>query len=194
MNILKALQDRDHLIVPTNGVVKKDGSLVMGGGIAKFVRDNFVEVGTGKRIDKVLGELVNNYGNKPYFILACSRNKQIEVGIISFPTKKGLVRTSEISPEEVLPKYRRELYKRKFIEGWKLKSDLSLIIQSFEELLKMISRNPLFCYTLYLPLVGVGLGGLDEEDVLPVYREYVFRLRNYYNKVVVFTRNGTVKV
>jgi len=192
MNILEALRDKDHLIVPTNGVVKKDGSLVMGGGLAKIVRDNFVEAGTGKRIDKALGELVSNYGNTPYFILA--RYKQIEVGIISFPTKKGLVRTSEISPEEVLPKYRRELCKRKFIEGWKLKSDLSLIIQSFEKLLKMISRNPLSCHTLYLPLVGVGLGGLDEEDVLPVYREYVLHLRNYYNRVVVFTRNGIVKV
>lgn len=67
--------------VTTNGVVENNGCLVMGAGLAKYVRDRY------PNIDKTLGLHVSIFGNTPCIV---HLGEQI---IISLPTKyhwKGL--------------------------------------------------------------------------------------------------------
>lgn len=81
----------DFRIVPTNGVVKKDGKLTMGKGIALEAKNRY------KGIDKWLGRLVTNNGNHVF----------LYYDIISFPTKhhwkdKSDLKLIEQSIQEVL--------------------------------------------------------------------------------------------
>lgn len=65
----------DARCVPTNGIIKSDGSLVMGAGVAKAANRRFP--GLARR----LGELVGSrHGNIPFYF--------DDIGIISFPTKR----------------------------------------------------------------------------------------------------------
>lgn len=65
---LKALR-----CITTNGVVKKNGELTMGAGIALAAKQNF------PRLPKLLGDLVHKTGNHVYILP--------EIRIASFPTK-----------------------------------------------------------------------------------------------------------
>lgn len=65
--------EADARCITTNGVIKKDGCLVMGAGIAKQAMIRY------PGIDKRLGELVKLFGNVPCYLP--------EINIISFPTK-----------------------------------------------------------------------------------------------------------
>ena len=65
------------LVVTTNGVVKKDGSLIMGAGIAKDFRDLFPD------LDSELGDKVARIGNRPHWVNLSGCD------IISLPTKKN---------------------------------------------------------------------------------------------------------
>ena len=59
--------------ITTNGIVKSNGELVMGRGIALQVKQRYPE------LPRLLGELVKNGGNIPYYIE--------DHNICSFPTK-----------------------------------------------------------------------------------------------------------
>lgn len=69
--------DADYICVTTNGIVKHNGALVMGAGIAKQARDRY------PGIDQTLGEAVRLLGNIP-LIVNTGGNKP---NIISLPTK-----------------------------------------------------------------------------------------------------------
>lgn len=66
-------ENKSPICITTNGIIKGDGKLVMGAGIAKEATQQI------KGIDEKLGILVSLYGNNPYYIY--------ELGVISFPTK-----------------------------------------------------------------------------------------------------------
>ena len=70
---------RDALVITTNGFVKKDGSCVMGRGIAKQIANMF------PRVPKILGERILRHGNKVHHLTESPT-------LISFPVKA----TSEI--------------------------------------------------------------------------------------------------
>ncbi len=72
-----------HRAITTNGVVKADGRLVMGAGIAKQALDLY------PGIDMVLGRYVKTYGNRCIILHADH--------IISFPTKNHWRDKSDIS-------------------------------------------------------------------------------------------------
>lgn len=76
-DIIKDINQFDAVCVTTNGVVRSNGRLVMGAGVAKEFRDNF------KDIDLKAGYLVSNYGNKCHLI-----PRYIKTQIITFPTKQ----------------------------------------------------------------------------------------------------------
>jgi len=81
----------DFKIVTTNGIIKKDGKLVMGAGIALEAKKRY------KGIDKWLGRLVKNHGNHVF----------LYYNILSFPTKhnwkdKSDLKLIEQSCQEVL--------------------------------------------------------------------------------------------
>ena len=74
-NIFDSKKQWDAICVTTNGVVKANGRLVMGAGIAKTFREKF------PGLDLELGRKVKEYGNIPFVIY-----KQ-GTAIVSFPTK-----------------------------------------------------------------------------------------------------------
>lgn len=74
-NFWEVAPEYDILTVTTNGVVKSNGRLVMGAGIAKEFRDMFVD------IDLTFGKFVLKYGNIPCI------TKWGEQYLMSFPTK-----------------------------------------------------------------------------------------------------------
>ena len=87
----------DAICVTTNGIVKKDGSLVMGAGIAKAMADKYPD------LPKVLGKKVNATGKNIVFKGIEAKDNQ-GTYILSFPTKndyrsksnKELIRRSAI--------------------------------------------------------------------------------------------------
>lgn len=100
----------DALCITTNGVVNKQGKLIMGAGIAKDFRDNF------KGIDKTLGNYVNKYGNRVFrvgeFEIKVGEEPFKTITVFSFPTKYN----------------------------WKDKSDLCLINESCVQLKQVVEK------------------------------------------------------
>lgn len=74
--------DHEYKIITTNGVVRNDGSLVMGKGVALEAALRFPE------IPKILGEYVKTFGNVPMIF----NNYKI----ITFPTKNHWIDKSDI--------------------------------------------------------------------------------------------------
>jgi len=95
----------DAICITTNGIVKKDGRLVMGGGIALEVVQRYPE------IDLTLGRYVKAYGNRCFYIPIDLYNHFV---IISFPTKHHykndscikLIKKSTKELVEIVDKYK----------------------------------------------------------------------------------------
>lgn len=84
------IKDIDAIVCTTNKIVKKDGALVMGGGIAKDFRDRFqgLDEVWGKRVKRnpTQGLMVNSLGIWGYWQFA-----------VAFPTKHDWREDSYIS-------------------------------------------------------------------------------------------------
>lgn len=77
----------DIICVTTNGIVKKDGRLVMGAGIARVARDKYPD------FDYYLGECVRAFGNKPHLY-----SLPDAIGMLcSFPTKHHWKEDSDLN-------------------------------------------------------------------------------------------------
>lgn len=76
-DILKA-KGYDAICVTTNGIVKKDGSLVMGAGIALQFKNKYPD------LPFILGRKVATYGNQPFYVRTNTGQS-----IVSFPTKEN---------------------------------------------------------------------------------------------------------
>lgn len=130
-NLFLLPKGNEAAVVTTNGILKSDGRLVMGAGIAKYARDNF------SGIDKTLGVLVSKHGSHSYFLGSyedAHRSAQglpAHVFVLSMPTK----------------------------HHWKDDSDIDLITRSAAELSALAVRNNL--WTVYMPAPGCSLGNLD---------------------------------
>ena len=74
--------DHEYKIITTNGVVRNDGSLVMGKGVALQAALRFPD------IPKILGEYVKTFGNVPMIFN--------DYKIITFPTKNHWIDKSDI--------------------------------------------------------------------------------------------------
>lgn len=83
-NILDSKKQYDAICVTTNGVVKANGRLVMGAGVAKAFRDKF------PGLDLELGRKVKEYGNIPFVVYRQG------TAIVSFPTKHNWKHKSDI--------------------------------------------------------------------------------------------------
>ena len=73
----------DYICVTTNGMVKNDGCLVMGAGMAKQFAIRYPE------LPRLLGVLVKEGGNRPYVIKG-------QPNLVSFPTKHDWRNDSDI--------------------------------------------------------------------------------------------------
>lgn len=74
-DIIKHKDLYDAICVTTNNVVKRNGQLVMGGGVAKYFAQQY------PKLPYLLGQKVKTYGNQPFII------KMKGDTIVSFPTK-----------------------------------------------------------------------------------------------------------
>ena len=119
--------DGDAICFTSNGVVKANGELVMGGGVAKA----FYNKQPG--LAKEFGFKVKAYGNHVHWT-----GVEWKQWVVSFPTKNH----------------------------WKNPSSLKLIAQSAKELVELTNEKG--WKKVYLPYPGIGLGGLNKEDVRKV--------------------------
>ncbi|MDW8358931.1 MAG: hypothetical protein RMK63_13615 [Thermus sp.] len=127
-NFLAGLKDPGGLVLATtNGVVKQDGSLVIGAGAAKALAERFPE------LPRILGKRVNP--GKPYGLIVVELRGS-RVG--AFQTKYH----------------------------WQDPANLALIAYSTRMLRAYLMAHP--DLRAHLPFPGVGLGGLREDQVLPI--------------------------
>lgn len=82
INLFSVNKPRTLRCVTTNGVIKRNGELVMGAGIAKTAALLYPE------LPRILGDKVNSFGNNVYVIN--------EIAIASFPTKHHWTQKSSI--------------------------------------------------------------------------------------------------
>jgi len=143
----------DYICITTNGIVKKDGCLVMGAGIAKEAADRFPELSFD------LGDLVSIGGNHVY---ATNYFYGIEFGKV-YSGKYCIP-----IPEDTLDNGRILSFPTK--HHFKAKSDLKLIKQSCTELRRVVGTFG--SKTIAIPRPGCGCGGLDWKDVKPVLEQY----------------------
>jgi O-acetyl-ADP-ribose deacetylase (regulator of RNase III) len=83
----------DVFCVPTNGVVKSNGCLVMGAGFARECAKRWPE------LPREFGKLVKTYGNVPHVVITMT-SLLLKLGsrtIISFPTKHDFSKPSSLS-------------------------------------------------------------------------------------------------
>ena len=102
-NIFQYIEKADAVCVTTNGIIKKDGSLVMGKGIAQAFAKRY------PKLPFILGGHVNRYGNRPF------RVKEGDIYIVSFPTKHDWRDKSDI---ELIRKSASELVSMADKFGW----------------------------------------------------------------------------
>lgn len=101
-DILKNKHLYDAVCVTTNSVVKRNGELVMGGGVAKYFAQNYPS------LPYKLGQKVKVYGNQPYLLKIKGDT------IVSFPTKNHyqdpsdleLIKASAIKLAQLATKFR----------------------------------------------------------------------------------------
>jgi hypothetical protein len=122
------------LLATGNGVVKGDGSLVMGAGAAKALARSY------PHLPRVFGRMARNEprmvgGWHLYGVLALQVAPGLHAGL--FQTKGD----------------------------WRDRADLGIIRYSATTLAQYLERNP---QEVHLAFPGVGLGGLEEEEVLEV--------------------------
>lgn len=94
----------DAICITTNGVVKADGRLVMGAGMAKQARDRF------PGIDAVAGKLVQHHGNHVNVM-----HLELITSIVAFPTKHNW---RDPSPIELVERSAAELVGLANTNGW----------------------------------------------------------------------------
>lgn len=138
-NIFLLPEGPEAAAVTTNGMVRKDGTAVMGAGIARYARDSF------DGFSALLGQLLKKYGNHAYFMgswLDAHRSAEglsPSVFVVTIPTKRD----------------------------WRDPSDPELIRRSAAELVRIADKNNL--KKVYLPAPGCSNGGLDYmSQVRPV--------------------------
>ena len=79
-NLFDLPSDGDAMCVTTNGIVKRDGTAVMGAGIAKLFAIMFPD------LPRKLGDKLKKHGNHAYYLKQVNNYGSI-YHILSFPTK-----------------------------------------------------------------------------------------------------------
>lgn len=147
----------DALCVTTNGYVKKDGSCVMGRGIAKQIQSYFPS------ITKDLGKLIKTKGNNVHQIYQMNDSTP---AIISFPVKP-VSKVCESHDDYVSHKH---FAIGQIIAGWACKADINIIIESAKQLVELANQHPEW-ESVLIPRAGCGAGELSWKDVKPILSE-----------------------
>jgi len=188
LSLTENLKDGDILVFTANGSINKNDELVMGSGIAKRVRNRFTTL-AGENIGLVFGKLVSRFGNRPFIVPALDTKTNRKVFVASLPVKPETTPKGLVKKEDLLPKYRNELDKEAFIQGWKFRVKPSILEENLKVLVKELNSLPLNGKVL-VPLVDCKKSELNEAEVLKIYDQYLSRAKN---KVLLFTKSGIVK-
>jgi len=129
------------LLATGNGVLRGDGTLVMGAGAAKALAQAYpwapkVFGAMARRATRPNGQHWYLYG-----LITFKVNPELAVGVFQ---SKG---------------------------DWKAPANLSLIAHSAKKLAEWLRNNP--GWEVHMAFPGVGLGGLEEGEVLEVLEEYL---------------------
>lgn len=81
-NLFALPKNESDAAITTNGIVKKDGSAVMGAGIARYAREHF------RDIDTLLGDKLQSSGNHA-FDLGVWEFENRKMRLVSLPTKNN---------------------------------------------------------------------------------------------------------
>ncbi len=129
------------LLATGNGVLRRDGALVMGAGSAKALAQAYPEA------PRVFGEMARKVGRLEgrgwylYGLLVAQVGPGLSIGL--FQTKGN----------------------------WKEPASLSLVGHSARKLAEWMERNP--GWEAHVAFPGVGLGGLEEREVLAVLEKHL---------------------
>lgn len=151
----------DALAITTNGCVKKDGTNVMGKGVAKKAN----ELWPGLNV--ALGSLIKINGNHVHIIINIKGTC-----IISFPTKPEsmyILDDSDLN-QKVVSYMRPKMKVASYCPGWACKSDLQLIDQSCAELKALTDDKG--WKSVALPKPGCACGELMWEEVSVILSNY----------------------
>lgn len=151
------------LCITTNGFVKRDGSCVMGRGIAAEAAKRFPEV------PKALGHLITTQGNK---VLPLGVHG--DYLLMSFPVKPRFGKCGETG---VVGHMKSRFSPGDTVPGWACLADPSIISRSVRQLKGMCDPMPKEV-KVFLPWLGCGAGELRWAEVKPLVRHlsdrYVF--------------------
>lgn len=111
INILsdEVLIDADAICFTSNGVIKKNGELVMGAGVAKAFKDKW------QPLPIRAGHCVKVGGNKVHFLKEVYIDKDVYTTIVSFPTKNHWRNPSDMN---LIKKSAKELMSLIEVHKW----------------------------------------------------------------------------
>jgi len=187
-SLTENLEKGDVIVFTANGSINRNDELIMGSGIAARVKQRFVTV-NGEEISLVFGKLVGHFGNRPFIVPCIDKKTDRRVLVASLPVKPETTPRSRVKKEELLPKYRDDLKREPFIQGWKFRVKPEILRENLEILVKELNSLVLEGKVL-IPLVDCKKSELDEGEILEIYDEYLSKLRY---KAVLFTKEGIVK-
>lgn len=146
----------DAICITTNGFVKKDGTCVMGRGIARQAAKRWPD------LPKILGNHIKQKGNVVGVLLEESGTK-----IVSFPVKPkslylGMQWRYRIH-EAVVSHMAKRFHVGDTVPGWACKADLDIIRKSAIQLVTLADLNG--WERVALPRPGCGAGELSWEEV-----------------------------
>ena len=158
-NIMDALGCVPTICITTNGFVKKDGSNVMGAGLAKKMSEMFpwLPKAVGDHI-KANGHNVGVVGLGPTVL-------------VSFPTKPASDLVN-LDKSNVVPWARDKLDAGNYAPGFYCESDLRIIKSSCIELMQLLETGEIKQPVL-MPIAGCGAGCLKFAQVKPILDEYL---------------------
>lgn len=151
--------------IPTNGFITRNGSGVMGDGLAKQAKDRF------PGIEYDLGRLLKTEGNQIGWIRRRTflKVEQVEQeNLIAIPVKPCSLKIStEEQKEFIIPRMRDSYKIGDCVPGFHCMADLFIIMRSLEQLIRFIEKHSL--ERVFIPLLGCGNGGLSAtNDLFPL--------------------------
>jgi hypothetical protein len=149
-----------YIGIPTNGYISRNGTGVLGRGLAKQALDRFPDLGY------TFGQHLKTNGHCVGWMQVPPNGR-----LISIPVKPiSLTIQSRNDYDRVLSRAKSHFEVGDVVPGYWCKADLGLIRHSLFELVVFIMKHNL--EKVYIPALGCGNGGLDfNQDLCPLLME-----------------------
>jgi hypothetical protein len=154
----------DAIVIPTNGCLKRNGSLVMGAGVAGYANNRY------GGLAGAAGKVVAFHGNHVNIIALPNQRfekRRTMRYIICFPVKKKEVKVLRRS-KNLRPQYRKKFRSGQIAPGWMANASPRLIERSARELVELVSWYGF--EKVIMPKPGCGNGGLEWSKVRSIIK------------------------